>query len=177
MRAYQERPIRYRVLRRVTSFGLSYLPLALSVAFALAAVLAVAVGGMTVLSMALAAGALVVALAAWWEARRWLRWVELSGDRMTLVFTARRVWIPLEEVREVFVAGEDLRDAIVEAAGRSGRRTPQLDALGMVDVFAVTHEALVVVRCEGRLPLVLGVEFPEEFVADVASFAPHVNSG
>jgi hypothetical protein len=114
---------------------------------------------------------------AWRNARWFLRWVELTGERLTLVFSARRVHIPLEHVREVFVAGEDLRKAVAEAADRIGRPTSHLEALGMVDVFAVSHEQLVVLRCEGRLPLVLGVEFPEEFVADVASFAPHVKKG
>ncbi len=174
MRAYQEKPIRYRVLRRATSFGLSYLAPSLAAGLALSAVLIVVDQGINLLSLGLALLVGVGALLAWRSARWFLRSVELTGETMTLVFAVRRVRIPLVEVREAFVAGEDLRQAVEQGAGRISRPTSHLDALGMVDLFAVSHEELVVLRCEGRLPMVLGIEFPHEFVDDLTSFAPHV---
>ncbi len=174
MRAYQEKPIRYRVLRRATSFGFSCLGPAIAAGLALTAVLIVVEQGIGPLSLGLAALAGFGALLAWRSARWFLRSVELTGEAVTLVFAARRVRIPLAEVREAFVAGEDLRQAVQRGALRVSRPRSHLEALGMVDVFAVSHEELVVLRCEGRLPLVLGIEFPHEFVDDLASFAPHV---
>ncbi|MFP4052541.1 MAG: hypothetical protein ACLFV7_01595 [Phycisphaerae bacterium] len=167
---FVQTPIRYRIPRPVRSFGAGYVPLLIAGVALLVALAVVTSSEPLMLVVVVCVAAAVVLVASWSYGRSYLRAVEVCGDAVRLRFALRVVRVDAQRISDVRLLPGGLEEATALAGGTG---TDGHEALAALDAYVYRPERpVVVLTADGRLPIVMDLEYPEQFVRDVATIAP-----